>query len=149
MLFVSKYWSVTEWDCYQRTQNEYAWDNEDGKLCTNDKRTAELFTILDNLYEQDPSIQVNWTYYKPEFGMSLRSGYRDEEANLACGGELNSYHTQGCAADIHFGNYNYTGEQLAEKILLTASWFGLEDKLGIGVYSDWVHIDCRGYSARW
>ena len=63
MLFVSKYWSVTEWDCYQRTQNEYAWDNEDGKLCTNDKRTAELFTILDNLYEQDPSIQVNWTYY--------------------------------------------------------------------------------------
>ena len=149
MLFVSKHWSVTEWDCYQRPQNEYAWDNEDGKLCTNDKRTAELFTILDNLYEQDPSIQINWTYYKPEFGMSLRSGYRDDEANSACGGEEGSYHTKGCASDIHFGNYNYTGEQLAEKILLTASWFGLENKLGIGVYSDWIHVDTRGYTARW
>lgn len=148
-MYVSKHWSVKDWDCYGREQNYYAWDNEDGKLCTDNENTANLFKILDNLYEQDPSIMVNWTAYKPQFGMALKSGYRDERANLAVGGEPNSYHTRGCAADIHFADHDYTAEQIAEKVLITASWFGLENSLGIGLYDGWCHIDTRGYTSRW
>ena len=47
-LYVSKHWSVTEWDCWRRSRNEYAWD-ENGRLCTNDEKTANLFRIFDML----------------------------------------------------------------------------------------------------
>lgn len=71
-MYISKYWSVKDWDCYGREQNYYAWDNEDGKLCTDNENTANLFKILDSLYEQDSSVMVNWTTYKPQFGMALK-----------------------------------------------------------------------------
>ena len=45
-MYESKHWSVTEWDCWRRNSNEYAWDNENGKLCTNNEKTANLFKIL-------------------------------------------------------------------------------------------------------
>ena len=40
MKYVSKHWSTTEWDCYQRPENEYAHDNSEGKLVTENEDTA-------------------------------------------------------------------------------------------------------------
>ena len=38
-MYVSKHWSVSEWDCWRRNKNVYAWDDEMGRLCTNDSKT--------------------------------------------------------------------------------------------------------------
>ena len=46
-------------------------------------------------------------------------------------------------------DHDYTAERIAEKVLITASWCGLENSLGIGCYDGWCHIDTRGYTARW
>lgn len=158
-MFKSKYWGVEDWDCYGRTKNEYAWNDNDGLLCTRDDRTANLFKLLDALYEIDSSVQVNLTYTTDENGNPYRSGYRDEYVNSRVSEEPNSYHIRGCAADIHFGNHDYSGYQLRDMVVTAASWFPavkvgdeykpLVDCLGIGVYDGWVHVDTRGYTSRW
>lgn len=142
-MYVSKHWSTTEWDCLHREKNEYAWDNEDGHLCTEDERTAHLFQILDMLREWNPGWMVNNT------NAGYKSGYRTPEVNAAVGGVPGSYHAQGCAADIHIAGQNDTDKALADTVLVAAESWGLENKLGIGYYGDWIHIDTRGYSARW
>ncbi|WP_293727542.1 hypothetical protein, partial [uncultured Phascolarctobacterium sp.] len=74
-MYVSKHWSVCEWDCWRRAKNEYAWDNENGRLCTNNSKTEKLFRILDSLRECDPDWVINTTNYHPEYGSSFKSGY--------------------------------------------------------------------------
>lgn len=142
-LYISKHWSVTEWDCYQRSKNEYAWDNEEGRLCTDNEKTANLFRILDMLRDWNPNWMVNWT------NAGYKSGYRTPEVNAAVNGEPDSYHVRGCAADIHIGGQNDTDVALAETVLVAADAWGIKDQLGIGYYGDWVHIDTRGYTSRW
>ena len=83
-LYVSKHWSVTEWDCLQRSRNEYAWD-ENGRLCTNDEKTANLFRLLDMLRDWNSNWVINTT------NAGYKSGFRTIEVNLAVGGEPNSY----------------------------------------------------------
>lgn len=142
-MYRSKHWSVTEWDCYGNAQNPYAWDDETGHLCTDNERTANLFKILDMLREWNPNWRVNMTY------RGWNSGYRDAYVNARCGGVPDSYHMRGCAADIHIGGQDDTDTALADTVLVAAEAWGLEDKLGIGYYGDWIHIDTRGYTARW
>lgn len=142
-MYVSKHWSTKEWDCLNRSENEFAFDNENGRLCTNDERTANLFRILDMLRDWNPDWVVNTT------NAGYKSGYRNLEVNAEVGGEENSLHTQGCAADIHITSEDATDEALADTVLAAAEAWGLSDKLGIGCYGDWIHIDTRGYTARW
>lgn len=142
-MYVSKHWSTKEWDCLGRAENEFAFDNENGRLCTNDERTANLFRILDMLRDWNPDWVVNTT------NAGYKSGYRNLEVNAEVGGEENSLHTQGCAADIHITSEDATDEALADTVLAAAEAWGLSDKLGIGCYGDWIHIDTRGYTARW
>lgn len=142
-LYISKHWSVTEWDCWRRTKNDYAWDNENGRLCTNDEKTANLFRILDMLRDWNTNWVINTT------NAGYKSGFRTIEVNLAVGGEPNSYHTRGCAADIHISGQDDTDTALADTVITAARAWGLEYKLGIGYYGDWIHIDTRGYSSRW
>lgn len=148
-MYVSEYWSVTEWDCWQRSRNEYAWDNADGKLCTTDKATANLFRILDMLRRWNPNWVINSTQFYSDFQTHFKSGYRTPEVNAICGGETGSYHTRGCAADIHIMHQDDTAEALADTVIAAAKSWGLEAELGIGYYGDWIHIDTRGYTARW
>lgn len=152
-LYTSRHWGVEEWDCYHRTRNRYAWNNEEGFLCTDNLATAKLFMILDSLRDCDSGWKCNDTTYKEQFGMSLKSGYRDEEVNNAVGGVVGSYHTKGCAIDMHNANYYYTDEQIVESIESVVSWYDEDtlsmDELGIGCYGDWVHLDVRGYKSRW
>ena len=57
--------------------------------------------------------------------VTINSGYRCPEHNAEVGGVPNSYHTQGLAADITY------------------------DGIGKYYYQDFVHVDVRGYAARW
>ena len=142
MLYKSKHWNVAEWDCLGRTENEYAW-TEDDCLCTDNENTANLFKILDMLRDWNPNWQVNTTK------AGYHSGFRTIEINEEVGGEVGSYHTRGSAADICISNEDDTDEDLANTVLEAAKCFGLEDGLGIGYYGDWVHVDYRGYTSRW
>nr|WP_039735013.1 D-Ala-D-Ala carboxypeptidase family metallohydrolase [Desulfotomaculum nigrificans] len=72
----------------------------------------------------------------------VNSGYRCPAHNRAVGGETNSYHLKGMAADIQV-----PGVAVAElSRLAEQAGFG-----GIGVYQSqgFVHVDVRDYSARW
>ena len=72
----------------------------------------------------------------------ITSGYRCEEHNEEVGGVPNSYHTRGVAADI---TYDGIGVDYLAQV---AEECGAD---GIGKYyhQDFVHVDVRGYAARW
>lgn len=71
----------------------------------------------------------------------INSGYRCEKHNAAEGGVYNSYHLRGKAADVATPP-GLTPEKLAE----FAEQAGAD---GIGIYPWGVHVDVRGYAARW
>ena len=78
----------------------------------------------------------------------LISAYRCKAHNKAVGGAEKSRHLLGQAADIHSYGKKGTGispekmKELAEKI--PDFNFG-----GIGIYDWGIHVDVRGYQARW
>lgn len=69
--------------------------------------------------------------------------YRCPEHNAEVGGVPNSQHVQGCAADVLVPD-GWTVDELAD----LAEELGAD---GIGRYYDdqFVHVDTRGYAARW
>ena len=129
MTYTSKHWSTTEWDCYQRSENEYAHDNKNGRLVTENEDTANLFKILDMLRDWNPNWVINWT----EAG--YKSGFRTRKVNAEVGGVTNSNHLFGCAADIHESNTDASAEELAETIKAAARYNGLENSIELGIYS--------------
>ncbi|MDO7787882.1 YcbK family protein [Desulforamulus aquiferis] len=72
----------------------------------------------------------------------VSSGYRCPRHNQVVGGAVNSFHMKGLAADIYIVGYS------AEKLATVAEWFGFD---GLGVYrqGNFIHVDVRGYRARW
>ena len=70
----------------------------------------------------------------------IRSGYRTPEHNAAVRGATHSQHMLGTAADIEVAGY--TGDQLAA----LARYFGFT---GIGIASNWIHVDVRDTPAEW
>lgn len=72
----------------------------------------------------------------------ITSGYRCEAHNEEVGGVRNSYHTQGLAADITYDGID------VDYLAAIAEECGAD---GIGRYydQDFVHVDVRGYAARW
>lgn len=142
-LYTSRNWSTTEWDCLQRSSNEYAWDDENGRLNTDNEYTANLFRILDMLRDWNPNWVVNWT------NSGYKSGYRTPEINAEVGGVWNSNHRYGRAADIHESNTDATAEALAETIKAAAKYNGLLDKIELGIYQGqgWCHIGVTDYQS--
>lgn len=64
----------------------------------------------------------------------VNSGYRSLAVNRAVGGQLNSQHLKGCAADIHIPPY--TPDMIIQKIMTSGLPF---DQL-IREFDRWVHI---------
>jgi uncharacterized protein YcbK (DUF882 family) len=75
--------------------------------------------------------------------VSLSCAYRCPAHNAEVGGVPNSYHTQGIAADVLVPD----GMSVSE-LAAIAEQCGAD---GIGRYYDslFVHVDTRGYAARW
>lgn len=66
--------------------------------------------------------------------INITSGYRTPECNKHVGGSSNSYHMKGMAADIYSLGYTPTEiAKAAEEV----------DFNGIGIYSNFVHVDVR------
>nr|DAE41829.1 MAG TPA: peptidase [Caudoviricetes sp.] len=72
----------------------------------------------------------------------VNSAYRSPEHNRAVGGVENSYHVQGLAADIRPEHQ----EDLPE---LQDLCLDLNADGGVGLYDGFVHVDARGFKARW
>lgn len=88
-------------------------------------------------------------YGKP---MIINSGYRSPEHNAAIGGEKNSAHILGRAADIRvYGSYAYTLVMLAQQHGFPR--LGLDQRLSVPIEKRYVHIDSmtanEGYPSPW
>lgn len=74
----------------------------------------------------------------------VTSGYRSESHNAKVGGVANSLHCQGQAADI---------KPLAKDMKYFAEFakacYDSNPNGGVGIYDSWMHVDIRGYAARW
>lgn len=72
----------------------------------------------------------------------INSGYRCPEHNAEVGGVPNSQHVEGTAADITYDGID------VDYLAAIAEECGAD---GIGRYydQDFVHVDVRGYAARW
>lgn len=72
----------------------------------------------------------------------VSSGYRCRAHNEAVDGVADSQHIHGRAADVYAEGTEWTPLQIAA----LGERAGAD---GIGLYDDFVHIDVRGYYARW
>jgi len=72
----------------------------------------------------------------------ITSAYRCEERNRQVGGSKNSLHKQGKAVDILLSTIPVDIDDLEE----IAERLGFD---GIGKYNTFIHLDVRGYKARW
>lgn len=96
--------------------------------CTTVKIDTELVAILQKIRDH---------FGKPVY---INSAYRCAKHNRAVGGSTNSYHTKGMAADIRVdGTTPSEVAKFAESIGV----------LGIGLYSNFVHVDTRKTKFFW
>ncbi|MGL5356286.1 MAG: YcbK family protein [Cetobacterium sp.] len=81
---------------------------------------------------------------REEFGSAVlvTSGYRCPRHNKAVGGALKSQHVLGTAADLQ----PLDRSRLSD---LKSTALRLNPEGGVGLYSGFVHVDTRGYKARW
>lgn len=102
------------------------------------------FDVVDNLSILAAQLQVIRDYVGlPIF---VNSGYRTKKHNEKVGGEKDSQHLLGLAADIWV--QDMTPEELCQIIEALIK----KEKVlqgGLGLYNTFVHYDARGYRARW
>lgn len=79
--------------------------------------------------------------------ITVNSGYRCEYWNHEVGGVLNSQHVLGIAADLTYDGIDV--DYLADVAERALNFYGFEG--GVGKYwsQGFVHVDTRGYTARW
>jgi uncharacterized protein YcbK (DUF882 family) len=100
--------------------------------------------VMRNIIELAKNLQV----LRDAIGktISITSGYRSPEHNAKVKGAKNSQHTKGTAADIKVKGM--TPKEVA-KVIEGLIANGKMTQGGIGIYSSWVHYDCRKIKARW
>lgn len=95
----------------------------------------------------DVLCEIREHFNKP---LIIRSGYRCATHNKAVGGATNSFHTKGNAVDFTIKDtktmevYNYVIKAYGERL------YGIAKKINPNNdYAGFVHLDTRGYKARW
>ncbi len=73
----------------------------------------------------------------------VNSWFRSTAYNRAVGGGVRSIHLTGAAADIR--KFGWSPRRLA---LALHNDYPLTDELGIGLYTNFVHVDVRGLIGR-
>lgn len=77
----------------------------------------------------------------------VNCAYRCPEHNAEVGGVPNSQHVDGTAADISIDDISITDiKQIAENCL---NEMGIEGGIGTYPSQEFLHVDTRGYTARW
>jgi uncharacterized protein YcbK (DUF882 family) len=91
---------------------------------------SELVTILQKI--------------RDHFGKAVKitSAYRTPTKNKACGGAAYSQHLYGRAADVKIPG-------VTPKAVAAYAETLLKNRVGIGVYKSFVHVDTRKTKARW
>lgn len=114
---------------------------EDSELASKDGKPSPYgpMNVQKPLLELLNSLRA--AYGKP---LVVNSAYRSPEHNKAVGGVPNSYHTQGLAADIRPTEANKDDLRVLRDICNRLNAEG-----GVGLYDTFVHVDARGYRARW
>ena len=74
----------------------------------------------------------------------VNSGYRSEAHNAKVGGEKNSLHVLGQAADLAPLKKDMDWLPFLHQLALN-----LNPRGGVGLYDTFVHVDIRGKKARW
>lgn len=94
-------------------------------------------------YEVKPELLDFLDELRSRFGKPLlvTSGYRSPAHNKAVGGVPNSFHTQGLAADLR-------PLDAADLNRLWQLVNSMNTDGGVGRYDSFVHVDRRGYAAR-
>lgn len=103
---------------------------------------AEGHPILDHIIDKRLVDVLDRIRERLGVPITVNSGYRCPEHNAEVGGVSDSQHVLGTAADITYDGVDV--DYLAE----IAEECGAD---GIGKYyhQDFVHVDVRGYAARW
>lgn len=100
------------------------------KFCTYTLVDTDLVDGLEELCDKFAKIDIN-------------SGYRCSVHNAEVMGKLGSQHLLGKAADVH------TIFASVMEIYYCASKISHFECGGIGLYSNFLHLDVRGHKARW
>ncbi len=116
----SPYFSSTDFDCHCSRPD-----------CTITVVDPTLVDALSDLWKVCGPFKIN-------------SGFRCQAHNAECGGQKKSFHLIGKASDIQ-SLKGYMGNALS-RYAETVHSFGSG---GIGVATNWIHVDVRGYQARW
>ena len=100
--------------------------------------------VQDNLQILAEQLEVLREHFQKP--IQINSGYRSPEHNAKIGGEKNSQHLLGKAADIVIDGIS--PEEVADAIefLIDAD---MMKQGGLGRYKDFTHYDIRGKKARW
>lgn len=114
---------------------------EDWELASKDRKPSPYGPMNVQKALLDLLNDLRAAYGKP---LVVSSAYRSPEHNKAVGGVPNSYHTQGLAADIYPLAAHADDLRVLRDICNKVNANG-----GVGLYDTFVHVDARGYRARW
>lgn len=126
------------------SENAADYDQNKSQLWLVDKQL--LYTLVDLINELDEQGY-------DQYGFELREGHRHPKYNALAGGASQSQHLFGTAVDLVIEDINQDGEITPEDkdIVLEILEEIVGDKGGLGLYPGGmtVHVDTRGYRARW
>ena len=118
---ISNHFNLKEFECNDETQAV--------------KVMPELVERLETLRE------LVSDHLGSDTALIINSGYRTPTYNRKIGGAKKSQHMEGTAADVSLPD-----GMSADNMAALAEQAGFD---GIGKYNTFVHVDVRGYNARW
>lgn len=126
--------------------NVYNLTTEGNKQLTKNFQAREFASPDSNVLILNPKLAPYCQKIRDKFGKSWTpsSGYRTVAHNKSVGGEKNSQHLYGNACDIPASRIG-----VSPKVLYDFCDSLIGSAGGVGIYDWGVHIDVRGYRARW